>query len=59
MRLEEPMWAAVREVARREGISLDELCSKVDNQRSESSLTSSVRVYVVQYYRDLAERLER
>ncbi len=52
------MWAAAQEIARREGITIDEICNTVNANRAGSSLTSSVRVYILDYYWQLARRLE-
>ena len=52
------MWAAAQEIARRERMTVDEICTMVSAQQSESSLTSSVRVYILNYFWDLAGRLE-
>jgi predicted DNA-binding ribbon-helix-helix protein len=52
MRLEAPMWDAVYDIARRERISVNELCTLVDQRREpEQSLTSAVRVAVLVYFR--------
>ena len=52
------MWSAAQEIARRERMSIDEICTMVSVQQTESSLTSSMRVYIVNYFWDLARRLE-
>ena len=59
MRLERAMWRAAEEVARREGLTVDDICTIVNRNRVESSLTSSVRVYLLTYFWELAERLLR
>jgi predicted DNA-binding ribbon-helix-helix protein len=58
MRLEPAMWRALTEIAERESRSLHELCSMVHRLRRRSSLTSSVRVFILSYYRTLARDLE-
>lgn len=52
------MWSAAQEIARREQMSVDEICTMVSAQQTESSLTSSMRVYILNYFWDLAGRLE-
>lgn len=46
MRLEPEFWGALREVARREGRSVAEICSRAA-QDCPGSVTSAVRVYVL------------
>ncbi len=52
------MWSAAQEIARRERMSVDEICTMVSRQQTESSLTSSMRVYILNYFWDLAGRVE-
>lgn len=52
------MWSAAQEIARREQMSVDEICTMVSTQQTESSLTSSMRVYILNYFWDLAGRLK-
>ena len=56
MRLEIEMWEALSEIAKREGMSVNQLCSRVGNSRNQSSLTSAMRVFVLAYYRCAAAR---
>jgi predicted DNA-binding ribbon-helix-helix protein len=48
--LEEPFWTALREVARRRGLSLNALVASVDAQRP-GNLSSALRVFVLDCYR--------
>lgn len=52
------MWSAAQEIARRERLSIDEICTMVAAKRTESSLTSSMRVYILNYFWELARALE-
>ena len=56
LRIEMPVWDGLDEIARREGMSINELCTHIDCNRPERSLTASVRVYVLTYFRAMAER---
>jgi len=56
MRLEPEMWDALTDIARREKISINCLCSLVSVHRRQSSLTSAMRVFVLAYYRCAANR---
>ena len=44
------MWEALHEIRRREGKSLNELVTEIDAQRTESSLTAAIRVYLLRYF---------
>jgi predicted DNA-binding ribbon-helix-helix protein len=48
--LEEPFWTALRDVARRRGLSLNALVASVDAQRP-GNLSSALRVFVLDCYR--------
>ncbi len=48
------MWDAMAEICHREGVSLGQLCQRVDERRRESSLTAAIRVYALSYYRAAA-----
>ena len=50
MRLERAMWDALNEICRRESMSLNELVTAIDAQRTESSLTAAIRVYLLRYF---------
>ena len=59
LRLETAVWDALHDVARREGMPLNRLLTRIAGAQSESSFTASVRVFVLGYYRGLAERQQR
>lgn len=65
MRLEPSMWDALEEIARREQLSVNDLCSRIEDRRceqcrrrgvdpeqSEVTLTSAVRVFIASYFRN-------
>ncbi len=54
VRLEPEMWECLADVAQRERITLNELCSRINAKRHQSSLTSAIRVFILGYYRQLA-----
>jgi predicted DNA-binding ribbon-helix-helix protein len=54
MRLEAAMWDALHAICRREGRSLHEMCSMINDQRQESSLTAAIRVFIMVYFRSAA-----
>jgi predicted DNA-binding ribbon-helix-helix protein len=55
VRLEPSMWEALREICRREGKSINQLVTEIDQRRAASSLTAAIRVYLLSYYRAAAE----
>lgn len=53
MRLEAEMWAALREISRLEKCTIHDICLLINTKKKpESSLTASVRVYLMLYYRN-------
>lgn len=55
MRLEPVLWDALREICDREGKPMSELCSAVEQGKpSYATLTSSVRAFIVDYFRAAA-----
>lgn len=51
VRLEPAMWEALRNVAHRLGVTIHDLVTRIDRERTASSLTAAIRVYVVDFYR--------
>ena len=51
VRLEPAMWEALHDVARRLGVTIHDLVTRIDRERSASSLTAAIRVYIVDFYR--------
>jgi predicted DNA-binding ribbon-helix-helix protein len=54
LRLEPAMWDALAEIARRERMTVHQLCAAVDGRRQESSLTAAIRVFALTYFRTAA-----
>jgi predicted DNA-binding ribbon-helix-helix protein len=54
VRLEPTMWEALREIARQRATSLRALVTEIDRERTASTLTAAIRVYIVDYYRAAA-----
>ncbi|WP_460021501.1 ribbon-helix-helix domain-containing protein [Magnetospira thiophila] len=51
IRLEKENWSALEEICQRERISIHELCSQIDSNRTNSSRTSTVRAFITAYCR--------
>jgi len=49
--LEAAFWEALREAATKEQLSLSALVARIDGERSETNLSSAVRVWLLDYYR--------
>jgi predicted DNA-binding ribbon-helix-helix protein len=56
VRLEPVMWEALRDIARFRGVGVNELVTRIDNERETASLTAAIRVYIVNFYRSPAWR---
>lgn len=55
MRLEPEFWNALAEIARREKLTLDALCTRVDAGRGDHSRTAAMRLFAVAYFKANAE----
>lgn len=61
MRLEAAFWDALAEIARREGLTVSKLCTRLASQldaQDIDSFSSAVRVYVMEYFRAATPRSE-
>src|SRR5713226_1999824 len=54
VRLEPVMWDALQDIARRLRVTIHDLVTDIDRERTASSLTAAIRVYIVDFYRDAA-----
>ena len=55
IRLDQPTWQALQEIAARERITVQELCTAINAEKPRGlSLTTAVRIAVLRYYRDAA-----
>jgi predicted DNA-binding ribbon-helix-helix protein len=54
VRLEQAMWEALLEIARRQQTNINQLVTEIDRQRDASSLTAAIRVYIVDFFRSAA-----
>ena len=51
VRLEASMWAGLKDIARRRGMSLNDLVTEIERNRDMPGLTAAIRVYIVDFYR--------
>jgi len=54
VRLEPVMWDALHEIAAEQGKNLNQLVTQIQRSAGGSSLTSAIRVYIVEFYRAAA-----
>ncbi len=54
IRLEPEFWAGLADIAQREKVSIDEICTEVDRGAGELSRTAAVRVFITSYLAQLA-----
>jgi predicted DNA-binding ribbon-helix-helix protein len=50
--LEDAFWHALKEIAAKQNIAVQDLVLKIDKGRTHGNLSSAVRVYVLCYYYD-------
>src|SRR5271170_5104018 len=58
VRLEPVMWDALQDIAQRLRVTRHDLVTGIDRERTASSLTAAIRVYIVDFYRAAAMSAE-
>lgn len=58
MRLEQPYWEALAEIARREASDTDAICTTIAEKRKGWGLSSAVRIEVMLYFRERLAQLD-
>jgi predicted DNA-binding ribbon-helix-helix protein len=59
VRLEPALWDAFDEICRRERKSARTICSEIGRRQREGGFTSALRVYILDYFRTLAQEDRR
>lgn len=54
LRMEPLLWDSLKEICDREGMTLNQLCTAIDQRRGGANLTASIRIVIVQYFRAAA-----
>ncbi len=49
--LEDAFWSALNDIASKQTKSISELVETIDETRGEAGLSSTIRIYILQYYR--------
>jgi predicted DNA-binding ribbon-helix-helix protein len=52
--LEAPFWEALKDIAALEGLSVNALTAKIDNAPHTGGLSSAIRIYILNHYRQNA-----
>ena len=53
--LEAGFWLALKEIAAQEATPVSQLVNRIDTHREHANLSSTIRVYVLDHYRRLAD----
>ena len=54
--LEAPFWDAIRDIAAQQDMSAQDLIAEIDNSKRMASLSSAIRVYILSWYQDKANK---
>ena len=54
--LEEAFWSALKDIAHERGVTLSHLVGSIDTKHEFANLSSAIRLFVLEYYRDQHER---
>jgi predicted DNA-binding ribbon-helix-helix protein len=52
--LEDAFWAGLKEIAHGRDMTLSDLVASIDTGRTEGNLSSAIRLFVLDYYREAA-----
>ena len=58
IRLEPEFWAGLTDIAQRENLTIDELCTEVDRDAGGLSRTAAIRVFITSYMVRLAQQIQ-
>ena len=50
MRLDEKSWFSLSDICKKENISLQTLCSLIDNSKGKSNLESASKLFILSYF---------
>jgi len=56
--LEDPFWNELRTIAHAQQVTLSELVGKIDGARKQNNLSSTIRLFVLQHFRNEDNRTE-
>ena len=52
--LEEPFWTSMKEISQQLRVTLSELVSEIDTNRQQGNLSSAIRLFVLDHFKNLA-----
>ena len=58
MRLDRETWISLSDICTREGITIHQLCSKIDTTKGASGLSAATRLFVLTYFRFILNQYE-
>jgi predicted DNA-binding ribbon-helix-helix protein len=58
VRLEDAFWKGLKEIAGRRLMSLSDLVDTIDAQRQQGNLSSALRLFVLEFYRNQVPEIE-
>jgi predicted DNA-binding ribbon-helix-helix protein len=56
--LEDAFWTDLKKIAQTQRVTLSELLSTIDRAREQGNLSSAIRMFVLQHFRDEHKRME-
>ena len=59
MRLDRETWSSLADICARERLTIHDLCSRIDNGRGNSGLSSVTRLFVLTYFRYVLNKYEK
>ena len=57
--LEDAFWKSLREIANERGKTLSQLITGIDESRQAANLSSALRVFILEFYKDQLDRQAR
>lgn len=58
MRLDQETWDSLKEICKKEKISLNDLCAHIFRIKGKSGLSAATRLFVLVYFRSLLNKYE-
>lgn len=59
MRLEPELWDALGDICQRENLTLSDIIKRIEEHKHPGGRTSAVRVFIVQYFRNISPAVEQ
>lgn len=53
LRMEPYIWDSLRDICERERMTVNQICTEIDNRRGVANLTAALRVFIISYYRSV------